>query len=290
MKIVIASGKGGTGKTLVSTNLFHVLIGDPVPVTLVDCDAEEPNDLLFFRGDRKGVSPVVNLVPVIDTGKCTFCGNCKEYCHYHAIFLVPSAGVIRVMEELCHGCGACSVACLDGVITEKEVSLGVVSHFTIADGASLVEARVNVGIYSPVPVISAAIRDAGEEGVILFDAPPGTSCPFIRTVSHADFVVLVTEPTPFGLSDLRQSVETLKILGKSCGVIVNRAGLGDREIYGYLKEEGIPLLMEIPFDKTIAMHYAAGRLIVAEEDAWRENFLALWNKILKSYGNSRHQR
>jgi MinD superfamily P-loop ATPase len=290
LKIAIASGKGGTGKTLVSTNLFYMLAGDSVPVTLVDCDAEEPNDLLFFRGGRKGVSQVTQQVPVIDTDKCTFCGRCKEYCHYNAIFLVPSAGVIRVMEELCHGCGACSVACRDGAITEKEVILGTVSRYRIAEHASLVEARVDVGVYSPVPVIKAAIGASGEEGVLLLDAPPGTSCPFIQTVSHADFVVLVTEPTPFGLSDLRQSVETLKVLGRPCGVIVNRAGLGDREIYGYLKEEGIPLLLEIPFDKTIAMHYAAGRLIVAEEDTWRDNFRVLWNKITDYYGNSRYQR
>lgn len=290
MKIAIASGKGGTGKTLVSTNLFHVLGGDSVPVTLVDCDAEEPNDLLFFRGEREGFSPVTQQVPVIDTDKCTFCGRCKEYCHYNAIFLVPSAGVIRVMEELCHGCGACSVACRDGAITEKEVSLGAVSRFTIAGGASLVEARVDVGVYSPVPVIKAAIREAGEEGVILYDAPPGTSCPFIQTVSHADFVVLVTEPTPFGLSDLRQSVETLKTLGKSCGVIVNRAGMGDREVYGYLKKEEIPLLMEIPFDKTIAWHYAAGRLIAAEDPSWNTQFRTLWKTIIENDGNSGHQR
>lgn len=290
MKIAIASGKGGTGKTLVSTNLFYLLAGDSVPFTLVDCDAEEPNDLLFFRGDREGVFKVAQRVPVIDTDKCTFCGRCKEYCHYNAIFLVPSAGVIRVMEELCHGCGACSVACRDGAITEKEVSLGTVSRYRIAEHASLVEARVDVGVYSPVPVIKAAIGAAGEEGVLLFDAPPGTSCPFIQTVSHADFVVLVTEPTPFGLSDLRQSVETLKVLGKSCGVIVNRAGLGDREIYGYLKEEGIPLLMEIPFDKKIAWHYASGRLIVAEDPAWNAQFRTLWKTIIENYGNSRHQR
>ncbi len=289
LKIAVASGKGGTGKTLVSTNLFSTLLVAEHQGSLVDCDAEAPNDFLFFKGEAAGSFEVTQMVPVIDTDRCTYCGRCRDDCHYNAIFILPSVPMIRVMEELCHGCGACSVACQEGAITEKEVSLGRVSHLAVDAFHRLTEARMNEGVYSPVPVIKAAIREAGHMGITLLDAPPGTSCPFIQTVSRADYVVLVTEPTPFGLSDLRQSVETLKTIGKPCGVVVNRAGLGNREVYDYLTAEQIPLLMEIPFDRELAALYARGMVAASVDLSWREQFTQLLNNILTHYGNSHYQ-
>lgn len=290
LKIAVASGKGGTGKTMVSTNLFTALAGEGREVTLVDCDAEAPNDLLFYGGHPREVFDVVQKVPVIDAEKCTYCGKCRDYCNYNAIFMLVQTPMITVVEELCHGCGACSVACTFGAITEKEVPLGRVTRFLSSENYSLIEARMLEGVYSPVPVIKKAISEAGEQGIILMDAPPGTSCPFIQTVSRADYVVLVTEPTPFGLSDLKQSVETLKTLGKPCGVVVNRAGLGNREVYEYLAGEQIPLLMEIPFDRKLATLYARGEVASAGDPLWREKFITLFTNIMHHYGNSRHQR
>lgn len=280
LRIAIASGKGGTGKTLVSTSLFYALQDQGVPVTLVDCDAEEPNDMIFFDGQLKKSVDVTLRMPVIDTDKCTYCGKCAEYCAYQSIFIVPQQKVIRVIEDLCHGCGACSVACKFDAITEKDVSLGKVNHYDITPTSNIVEARVCVGVYSSVPVISRAIKTAGLNHMVLMDSPPGTSCPFIEAVSYADFVVLITEPTPFGVSDLKQSVDTLRTMNKKCGVIINRAGLGDDKVYDYLKQEKIPLLMEIPFDREIASIYSKGKILAKEKVEIKEQLLAVLTSII----------
>ena len=211
MKLAVASGKGGTGKTLVATNLFHVLRKHGYEPTLVDCDAEAPNALSFFRINHVRVTEVHHQVPVIDETKCTFCGKCHEYCRFNAIFILPGLKVIHVLEDLCHGCGACTVACKYGAIAEHPLPLGVVGVYTMNGSECLVEARMKIGAMSPVPVIRAAVDKAGKtQGTLVLDSPPGTACPFIHTVASADYVILVTEPTPFGLSDLQQSVETLK--------------------------------------------------------------------------------
>lgn len=288
LKIAIASGKGGTGKTFISTNLFNVLSKHSHQVILVDCDAEAPNDKEFIVGEAIDKVDVTQQVPAIDENKCTYCGKCFDYCRYHAIFFLEDARVIKVMDELCHGCGACTYACQYGAITEKDDVLGTVSRYKVADNAIFIEARMKVGVHSSVPVLKAAIKQAVNTDIVLMDAPPGTSCPFIQTANLADYVVLVTEPTPFGLSDLKQSVETLKSIGKSYGVIINRAGLGNNAIYDYLKEESIPLLMSIPFDRNIASIYSTGKLLSNESMDWELQFTELFNLILAQNGNSSH--
>ena len=283
--IAIASGKGGTGKTLVATNLFYVLQQLDYQVTLVDCDAEEPNDLCFFSGEVVKSVDVYQRVPVIDENKCVFCGKCHEYCNYNAIFILPQAKIIKVIDDICHGCGACSVACSFDAIREKDVILGTVSCYSITDHTAIVEARMEVGVLSPVPVIKTAIKEADNIGIVLLDSSPGTSCPFIQTVINADYVILVTEPTPFGLSDLRQAVDTLRVLEKPFGVIINRAGLGDKEMYDYLKNEQLKLLAEIPFDRNIAKMYSEGKLAVAHDLKMQQLFKNLLKRIIE-YGNS----
>jgi len=285
IKIAIASGKGGTGKTFVSTNLFFSLQQKNNLVTLVDCDAEEPNDLMFIEGIHQKTTDITQLVPIIDKDKCTLCGKCYEYCNYNAIFFLPNEKIINVLEDLCHGCGACSVACEFDAITEKVESLGKVNQYKITEKTSLIEARMKVGVHSAVPVIKGAIK-AADSDIVLLDSPPGTSCPFIQTVALSDFVVLVTEPTPFGLSDLKQSVETLKSLKKPCAVIINRDGLGNDEVADYLKDENIPLLMKIPFDKNIATCYSKGEILSRNDPEWEIKFNELYNKIIEVYGNS----
>jgi MinD superfamily P-loop ATPase len=280
MKIAIASGKGGTGKTLVSTNLFYSAQQAGIPVTLVDCDAEEPNVLEFIRGEVTCTVKVKQNIPVIELNKCVFCGRCYEYCNYHAIVYLPPSGFIKVIEELCHNCGACLVACEHGAISEKEKQLGTVETTVVNNHARVIEGRAKVGLYSPVPVIKNALKELNGEAITILDSPPGISCPFIATVEKADFVVLVTEPTPFGLNDLKLSVATLNHLGKPFGVIVNRAGLGNREVYDWIARCNIKLIMEIPFDKEIARLYSEGRLLAEEKPTYRIQFIGLLKEII----------
>ena len=282
MKIAVASGKGGTGKTLVSTNLFWTAQNSGFPVTLVDCDAEEPNVAEFITGELTNSFPVTQNIPVINPELCVFCGKCYNYCNYNAIVYLPSNQFIKVVEDLCHDCGACLVACKFGAITEKEKQLGTVKSMYLNSHAELIEACADVGVYSPVPVVKKAIKEASNSYLAIFDSPPGISCPFIATVENADYVILVTEPTPFGLNDLKLSAETLKQLKRPFGVIVNRAGLGNREVFDWLKQNKITLLLEIPFDREIARIYSEGRLLAEEKPAYQLQFKQVLKAIEKS--------
>ncbi len=290
MKITIASGKGGTGKTFVSTNLFFSIQKEGIPVTLVDCDAEEPNVMEFFSGILTEQIPIIQKIPVIHEDSCTYCDKCREYCNYNAIICLPQAKHIQVLEDLCHDCGACLAACKYNAITEKEKTLGHVSIYRLLSGALIVEGRLSIGVYSPVPVIKGAMHHIHPDGITLFDAPPGISCPFIATADKADYIVLVTEPTPFGLNDLKLSAQTLDTLQKSYGVVINRSGLGDNSIYEWLEEKGIPILAEIPFDKEIARVYSEGRLIAEVDPGYRYFFTNLYRKIQNHAGNCSSQR
>ncbi len=301
-RIAIASGKGGTGKTFVATNLFYSLLKQNIPVTLADCDAEGPNDAIFFPGRPVRSLPVTRRTPVIDERICTFCGKCRQFCSFHAIFMLPVSRVIRCMDELCHGCGACLYACDAGAISEKEVQMGELNVFSVTRTARIVESRMQPGFPSPVTLIKAAIREAGHANTplpghsvlpghtVLLDAPPGIGCPFVQTVSLADYVILVTEPTPFGLSDLKQSVECLQTMEKPFGVVLNRAGTGNDGVNEYLDKEGFPLLMEIPFEREIAFNYARGRLVCKSWPGFQHALVKMHELIRRTYGNGHHQR
>ncbi len=287
IKIAVASGKGGTGKTFFSTNLFSALVKHNLRTTLVDCDAEAPNVVAFFQAELINSYEVTQKMPVINEDICTFCGKCHDYCNYNAIFILPPVKVIKVIEDLCHDCGACLAACKFGAITEKTVSLGQVTTYSVNGLTSLIEARINIGVMSPVTVIKAAIKQIDNQSdVAILDSPPGTSCPFVQTSASADYVLLVTEPTPFGLSDLKQSVETLRIINKPFGVIINRAGLGNNSVNDYLTRENIPLLLEIPFNKEIAVLYSNGKLVSETNEIFSQQLLSVFMKIKDNYGNS----
>ena len=291
IRIAVASGKGGTGKTFVATNIFYTLVKNQIDAVLVDCDAEAPNAVAFFEVKQSKVIDVTQLVPVINTSACTFCGKCHEYCNYNAIFILPPMRIIQVIEDLCHGCGACSVACRDGAITEKPVSLGKVNLYSNNGKPSLIEARMNVGVLSPVPVIKAAIKQINNQfSIAIMDSPPGTSCPFIQTVSASDYVILVTEPTPFGLSDLKQSVETLKKMNKPYGVVINRTGIGDNNVLEYINNKDIPLLLEIPFKKEIAELYSTGKIVSETDVFFAKQLLAVVDNITIQHGDSANKR
>ncbi len=284
MKIAVASGKGGTGKTTVSVNLYHAIsvLWDK-NVKLIDCDVEEPNDALFFNNPvPQKKEEVYQLIPEIDSEKCTFCKKCSEWCEFNAITIVANMKFAEVDESLCHSCGACSVACKFDAITEKEKPLGTLTHFNTGIGKGLTEGRLKVGSAMQTMLIKK-LKSASllNKTITILDSPPGTSCPVVETVADADYVILVTEPTPFGLHDLKITVELLSEIEKPFGVIVNKAGLGNDNIYKFLKENKIELLGEIPFDRQFAEQYASGNLLKEIPEKTAEVYRKVVEKIKK---------
>lgn len=287
MKIAIASGKGGTGKTFVSTNLFRAFKDLGYSTLLVDADVECPNTLLFFELKKVDDTIIKEYRPIIHSDKCLYCGLCADYCEYNAIFYVPELKQIKLLPNLCHGCKACSIACQYGAIEDSDTQIGVVSTFIDKSKNMFFEGRLKEGSVSTVPVIKSTILQASKQlsEIILVDSPPGTSCPFIQTSIKADFILLVTEPTPYGLSDLKQAILTLDAMNKNYGVIINRAGLGDMSLYDYLSDNNIPILGEIPFSKEIARIYTQGNLVYDCMEDMNLLFKELSKKII-NYGNS----
>jgi MinD superfamily P-loop ATPase len=269
-KIAIASGKGGTGKTTISVSLHHFLQKYVTKdIQLIDCDVEEPNDILFYpEAKKKKSQKITQLIPKIDTDKCIYCKRCAEFCEFNAINIIPSAQLAQVNASLCHSCGACVVACEHQAITEIEHPIGKTNFYQQDNHISLIEGVLKIGSPMQTMVIKEIKKHVNPKNTIsLYDAPPGTSCPVVETISDTDYVILVTEPTPFGLHDLKLMIALLQELQKPFGVIVNKAGLGNREVYDYLKKEDIELLGEIPFDQDYAAKYAKGDLLthISEE-------------------------
>ena len=263
LKIAIASGKGGTGKTTVAVNLYHYLNQATAGKSmLVDCDVEEPNAVLFFPNAEKiKERPVNQEIPVIDTSKCTFCRNCIGYCEFNAILVMPPVKFAEINSSLCHSCGACTVACDQDAIWIKDNPIGTINTYKTGAGNGIMEGILRIGSAMQTMVIRELKKSLpSNNDILLFDAPPGTSCPVVETISDADYVVLVTEPTPFGLYDLKLMISLVKELSKPFGVVINKANLGNREVYEYLGKEGIEILGEIPFSRQYATQYAGGDL------------------------------
>lgn len=272
MKIVVASGKGGTGKTLVAINLALSVDADQV----LDCDVEEPNDYIFIKPANIISESVKLLVPEIDESKCNYCRKCAEFCQFNALFVVGETAM--VFPELCHSCGGCKLVCPTDAITEKPRGIGEIFIGDV-NGMELVYGKLNIGEALAVPIISAVKEKAKNQGLVILDSPPGTSCPVVESVLGTDFCVMVTEPTPFGLHDLEIAVEVIMELGIPLGVVVNFAGIGDRGVYDYCEKMNLPILMEIPYDRKIAELYSRGIPFIEEMPEWRAKFQELLEKI-----------
>ncbi len=258
MQIAIASGKGGTGKTTVATNLARVLSGTR-PVQYVDCDVEEPNGHLFLQPQITSSQSAGILVPVLDLDRCTRCGACSQLCQYHAIANLGTT--MLVFPELCHGCGGCIRVCPEQAIREEERPIGVVEYGT-ARGVHFLHGRLNVGETMSPPLIRAVLKAVDPTIMAIIDAPPGTSCPVLTAVRGADFVLMVTEPTAFGLHDLMLAVEMVRALQLPTGIVINRADMGDDRVERYCATEGLPILGRVPHDRRVAEAYARGVLAV----------------------------
>lgn len=273
MIISIASGKGGTGKTTVATNLAFSLEHN---VQLLDCDVEEPNSHLFLNPVFHDKDPVIAPVPLVDEDKCTYCKKCMEICRFGAIAVAGEKVV--TFPELCHSCGGCTVICPEDAITESPRELGYIEKGE-AGHISFLQGYLKIGQVMAPPIIKKIRTYTEKDMVNIIDAPPGTSCPVIAAMNGADFVLLVTEPTPFGLNDLTLAVEAVKTLNIPCGIVINRAGMGNDDVKEYARREGVPVLMEIPFDKEIARVYTNGGLIVDHIPEYREKFVTLFDRI-----------
>ena len=273
MIISVASGKGGTGKTTIATNLAASIGLD---AQLLDCDVEEPNAHLFLKPDIQHSETVSTPVPEIDKQKCTLCRKCVEICRFKVIAIAGET--ILTFPELCHSCGGCMIVCPEAAISETGRELGIIetgTSNTIAFG----HGRLRVGEAMSPPLIKKVRSLVKPETINIIDAPPGTSCPVIAAMKDTDFVLMVTEPTPFGLHDLKLAVEAVKLLNIPCGLVINRSDIGNDHVRQYAQAEDLPILMEIPFDRKIAETYSRGHLIVEELPEWRPKFVELFNQI-----------
>jgi MinD superfamily P-loop ATPase len=275
MKIAIASGKGGTGKTTLAVNLASVI---PDAVTLLDCDVEEPNCHIFLSPKVERSEAIGVMVPVVDPDRCLACGSCSRFCQYHAIAGLDTGPLI--FPELCHSCGGCARVCPAGALSETTREIGVVEEGW-AGPVRVIQGRLRVTEASSPPLIRAVKKRAPLDGTALIDCPPGTSCPVITALRGVDFTILVTEPTPFGLHDLRLAVETVRALGIPFAVVINRAQDENRQIRDYAETEGIPTLLEIPDSREIAEAYSRGESVLTALPGLRENLERLYERLIR---------
>jgi MinD superfamily P-loop ATPase len=273
----IASGKGGTGKTLVAVNMALSL----GKLQLIDCDVEEPNVHLFLKPKLEETQSVYNMVPAVDESLCDYCGECAKFCEYNAIFV--GSKKILVFPEICHGCSGCAIVCPKKAIREERFEVGKV-YVGKAAGMEIVWGELAVGKPLAVPVIREVKKRFRGDVDAIVDSPPGTSCPMINSVEGSDFCILVTEPTPFGLHDLKIAVKVLEEMRIPFGVIVNRAGLGDGRVYEYCRGKGIPIMLEIPFSMRIAELYSKGIPFVEEMPEWKESLRQVFEEAKRAAG------
>jgi MinD superfamily P-loop ATPase len=293
MRVVVASGKGGTGKTTVATSLALCLAADrtqtravPDPPLFLDCDVEAPNAHLFLKPTFERRQEVGLLIPRVDETKCTHCGKCAEVCQYHAIAVLGKK--VLVFPQLCHGCGSCALMCPEYAISEVSDVMGVLESGMTPSGVAFARGVMNVGEPMATPVIRQlkkwAVPQPGQ--IVIVDAPPGTSCPVVESVREADFLLLVTEPTPFGLHDLKLAVQVGRELNLPMGVVVNRDGIGDGGVEEFCEAKGLPILMRIPFDRAIAEGVARGQPLVDIHPEYMAQFQQMIVWIAKGVSGS----
>ncbi len=291
--LAIASGKGGTGKTTLSLALA-LNESTNRPVSLLDCDSEEPNGAIFLKNMLKDITPreeeVSIPVPIVDEKRCTACGACVRACEFNAIVLLKTS--ISVFNELCHGCGACTLACPEQAIGEEPLKIGLLKDWQMPN-LRFIEGEMDVGVAMSPPIIKAVIKRGKNDAfgnLLILDSPPGTSCPMVSTVRNAHFVVLVTEPTPFGLHDLGLAVSLVRQLGLPFGVVINRSDSGDGRVKAYCQNEGIPLLVEIPQDRNIAVAISKGQSLLDAGKNYVKKMQELLDAVYREYAKSGNEK
>lgn len=283
MNIAVASGKGGTGKTTVATSLAIALSTSGSAVTCLDCDVEAPNAHIFLQPAIDQRKQVDLLIPEVNADRCDGCGRCAEVCQFNAIVVL--GGETLVFPELCHGCGSCALECPTGAITEVPRALGMLEQGPALAGIHFAHGVLNVGEPMAVPIISQLKQwqNHMQAETVILDAPPGASCPVVESLRGADFVILVTEPTLFGLHDLKLAVQLTRELDVPAGVVVNRDGIGDTGVEDYCRENGLPILMRIPMNRRIAEALARGEALVNAFPEYLPEFRALYTRIAETH-------
>ncbi|MCD6436396.1 MAG: ATP-binding protein [Clostridiales bacterium] len=271
MRIAVLSGKGGTGKTTISTNLAYIM-----NVNYVDLDVEEPNGHIFLKPQIEVVKDVVIPTPRINAEKCTLCGICANTCQFNA--LINTGKKIMVFEDLCHGCGACSLACPEDAITEYNRKIGDLSIGTY-DKAKFYSGKMLINEPMAGPIITDIKKSLPKDESFIIDCSPGTSCNVVKALDGADYALMVTEPSKFGLHDLKLAVELVEELKIPLGIVINRANEYDHLIEDFAKEENIDIIGKIPFSKEAARMYSEGKLLI-EDDEIRKIFEVIKISIL----------
>ena len=279
MIIAVASGKGGTGKTTIATSLAKALADTGKSVSYLDCDVEAPNAHLFLGPVFDQRKDVDMLIPQVDEALCTGCERCAEVCEFHAIVVL--GGKPLVFPEMCHGCGSCTLECPENAISEIPQTLGILERGAAEAQINFARGLLNIGEPMAVPVIRQLKkwRDPQPEETVILDSPPGTSCPVVESIRGADFVLLVTEPTPFGLHDLKLAFQLTRELDIPAGVVVNRDGIGDDRVDDYCREAGLPILMRIPLERKIGEGIAEGKPLLEILPEYGDHFRQLFAQI-----------
>jgi len=287
--LAVASGKGGTGKTTVAVNLALAVsseqtMGGAAEVLVLDCDVEAPNAALFLRPTIEEHREVGVLIPEVDAARCTCCGRCAEVCEYNAIAVVEPK--VLVFPVLCHGCGSCALNCPEDAIQETLRTSGVIERGLAGGSIGFAQGIMNVGEAMAVPIIRQlkewAIPKETDQSLVILDAPPGTACPVVATMQGCDVALMVTEPTPFGLHDLRLAVEVARDeLRLPVAVVINRDGIGNEDVDRYCEGEGIPMLMRIPMDRRIAEACSEGQSVIDALPEYRQRFLSLYERLME---------
>ncbi len=270
MKIAVLSGKGGTGKTTVSASLAFV----NKESQYIDCDVEEPNGYIFLKPEITKIIPVEVDTPIVDESLCNGCGACAKACQFNAIAVVK--GKVIIFPEICHHCGACVIACKPKALTEIKRKIGVIEA---NEDFSFVQGKLDIGEPVAVPVIRKLKQYMKKDASVIIDCSPGASCTVVNSIADCDYCMLVTEPTPFGLHDLRIAVSLVRKLGLPLGIVINKASGENRFVRGFCEQEKIEVLMEIPYSKEIAVAYSNGVLPVKINKEWEEKFSGLFKKI-----------
>lgn len=277
MKIAVLSGKGGTGKTTVSSNLSISLKNS----LILDCDVEEPNSHIFLKPKITDTISIKTEYPLVDANKCNLCGKCGDFCNFNAI--IPTRKNVLVFPESCHSCGGCKLVCPTNAIEYQKREIGKTYTGKSIYGNSLSYGELNLGEMSGIGIIESLFEGVANEELVIVDAPPGTACSTVAAVENVDYAIIVTEPTPFGVSDMKMVVEMLREMEIPFGIVINKAGLGDDEIYKYTKEEDIEILMEIPFNKEIAKWYSEGIPFSTKKPEYKEKFQKVYENIKSKF-------